>query len=201
MAEEEKKEDLMKKGAQEAKEEWKKIKSNPKGFFKNWAENWKKVIFDPKGFFKDMPRSGGYKDPLIFALVALLVSGVILMLITFGLSLIMVPLLGIVGLFIGAAILFFVCTKFVGGKSNYEGTFRVIAYSSAVNVVSWIPFVNFIAALYGLYLMVLGIQEVHEITTQKAVIVVVILVVIMIVGAIIMGPVGLLGSFAPMFQR
>ena len=201
MGEEEKKEDLVKKGIQEAKGEWEKIKSNPKGFFKNWAENWKKVIFDPKVFFKEMARTGGYKEPLIFALVVFLIPGIILVLFTFGLSLIIAPLFGILGLFIGAAILFFVCTKFVGGKSNYEGTFRVTAYVSAVNVISFIPVVNFIAGLYGIYLLVVGIREVHEITTQKAVIAVVIAAVIMIILAVIIGSVGLLGSFVPMLGR
>ncbi len=201
MAEEEKKEDLIKKGAQEAKEEWKKIKSDPKGFFKNWAENWKKVILDPKSFFKEMDRSGGYKDPLIFALVVFLIPGIIFMFFTLGLSLIMWPLFGIIALFIGAAILFFVCTKLVGGKSNYEGTFRVVAYTSAVNAVSWIPLVGWIVGLYGIYVMVVGIQEVHQITTQKAIVAVVIVAVAMIILGTIMGSVGLLGSFVPMLQR
>jgi hypothetical protein len=148
-----------------------------------------------------MPRSGGYKDPLIFALVILLIPGIIFMIFTLGLSLIMAPLFGIVGLFIGAAILFFACTKFVGGKGDYEGTFRVVAYTSAVNVVSWIPLVGWIAGLYGIYLMVMGIREVHGITIQKAVIAVVIVVVIMIVLAMIMVSTGLLGAFLPGFRR
>ncbi len=71
-----------------------------------------------------------------------------------------------------------------------EGTFRVGAYSSVTSLVSWIPVIGWIASLYGIYLAIMGIREVHNTSTGKAALVVLIpavvvfLLVLLIVAAI-----------------
>ena len=62
---------------------------------------------------------------------------------------------------------------FVGAaNSGYEATFRVVCYVSVTSLVNWIPLIGGLLALYGLYLGVVGIREVHATTTGRAALVV-----------------------------
>jgi hypothetical protein len=86
---------------------------------------------------------------------------------------------------------------FVGSQnSGFESTFRVVSYVSVTNLVNWIPFIGGLLALYGLYLAVVGIREMHSTTTGRAAIVVllpiglilvVVLLVALVAGAFILG--------------
>lgn len=121
-----------------------------------FVNTWKSVIFQPNNFFKDMPTSGGYGDPLVFAFINSIIYAIIacistlvqmrspgvmpdfMVAISYIISLfhlITTPIFSIIGLFIGAAI-YFVCFKIVGGSGSYEGTFRILAYTSVVAVIS-----------------------------------------------------------------
>ena len=60
------------------------------------------------------------------------------------------------------------------------------SYTQVTSLVNWIPIVGPVVALYGLYLSVIGLREVHATTTGKAALVVlipfaVVLVVVLIV--------------------
>jgi hypothetical protein len=95
-------------------------------------------------------------------------------------------------LFIGAGILHLLVMVIVGSRnSGYEATFRVGAYTAVTSLVSWIPFIGWIASLYGIYLAIVGIREVHTTTTGKAALVVLIpvavLLFIFLVLAIVVG--------------
>ena len=108
----------------------------------------------------------------------------------FIVSLILAPIGAVIGLFIAAGILHLLVMLIVGsGNSGFEATLRVGAYASVVNLVSWVPFIGWIASLYGIYLGIVGIREVHSTTTGKAALVVLIpavvvfLFVILVLGA------------------
>jgi len=82
------------------------------------------------------------------------------------------PLLVAIGLFIGAGI-FHVAFMLVGAltnsKSQFEGTFRVVSYSSIAHLAYIIPVVGGLAALvWRVYLMLLGAQQLHKTTQSKA---------------------------------
>lgn len=82
---------------------------------------------------------------------------------------ILAPAGGAIGLFVLAAIVHLFVKPFVGNaNSGYEATFRVVAYVSVTNLVNWIPILGGLLALYGLYLAVVGIREVHATTTGRA---------------------------------
>lgn len=51
-----------------------------------------------------------------------------------------------------------------GNNAGLEGTFRVVSYAFAVQVLGWIPILNILVGLYGLYLCAFGFQEVHSTT-------------------------------------
>ncbi len=83
--------------------------------------------------------------------------------------LILAPLSALLGLYIGAAIYHILVKIFVGpAETNFYTTLRVVAYTSAVALLSWIPVAGLFVSLYGLYLTFVGIREMHETTTARA---------------------------------
>jgi hypothetical protein len=107
----------------------------------------------------------------------------------FVLTVILSPIYTAVGLLIGAGIYhLFVLLLVRPGNAGFEATFRVVCYVAAIQLISWIPIVNIVAAIYGVVLSVFGIREVHATSTGRAVAIVlipvaVVLVVIVLVGA------------------
>lgn len=127
----------------------------------NFVNTWKDVVKHPNDFFRNMPVSGGYRDPLIFAIVNYIIAAIlatvssvmqtrilaesevvpeIMVSMSQGmglLNLVTAPILDVIGLFIGAAI-FFVCFNIMGGSGTYEGTVKIVAYTSILPVISGI---------------------------------------------------------------
>lgn len=95
----------------------------------------------------------------------------------FATTVLVTPVLGAIGTFIGAGVVHLVVRLVVGAaNSGFEATFRVLCYAQAVMLGQWIPVVGLLLSLYGIYLQVVGIREMHETTTGRAVGVVVVLV-------------------------
>jgi hypothetical protein len=146
------------------------------------------VVLRPVEFFRGILRQGDLINPLIFAIICYEVSAILgglLRLVGIGAtnqnfggflaSIILAPILAAIGLFIGAGILHLLVMLIVGSRnSGFEATFRVVAYSAVTSLVSWIPFIGGILSLYGIYLAIVGIREVHNTTTGKAALVVLI---------------------------
>jgi hypothetical protein len=160
------------------------------------------VVPRPVEFFRGILRQGDFINPIIFAIICYEVSvilGGLLRLVGIGAdqgfggfigSVILGPILAVIGLFIGAGIIHLLVMLIVGSRNGgFEATFRVLAYSSVTSLVSWIPFIGWIASLYGIYLGIVGIREMHNTTTGKAALVVlipaavVLLLVLLLVGA------------------
>jgi hypothetical protein len=145
------------------------------------------VVTAPVGFFRGIRREGDFVNPLIFAIICYEVSAILGGLLSlvgvygsegfgsFLVSIILAPIFAAIGLFIGAGILHLLVMLIIGsGNAGFEGTVRVSAYSSVTSLVSWIPVIGWIASLYGIYLAIVGMREVHSTTTGKAAIVVLI---------------------------
>jgi hypothetical protein len=146
-----------------------------------------RVVLQPVDFYRGILRQGDFINPLIFAIICYevftILSG-LLALVGIGqqqgfggliVSLILAPIFAAIGLFIGAGILHLLVMLIVGSRnSGFEATFRVGAYAAVTSLVSWIPFIGWIASLYGIYLAIVGIREVHTTTTGKAALVVLI---------------------------
>jgi hypothetical protein len=137
------------------------------------------VATDPRGFFSSMPREGGYEAPAIFAAVMLFVYGAILA--VFQLfhahllgalaTLIVVPLLGAIGLAIGAAIVLFL-SRALGGEASFESSFRIVAYGATLlpiaGVASLVPYLPILVQAYQLYILIVAVIAVHKVGEQKA---------------------------------
>jgi hypothetical protein len=142
------------------------------------------VLTSPSAFFREMPKTGGFVEPLIFMVIMGIISGLIQTVFSLvGLhiaagmamgvaSIILFPIvIAIVG-FIGAAILF-VIWKLLGSQESYETAYRCGAYISVlmpiITVLGLIPYLGSAVgiALY-IYFLVIASVEVHKIPSQKA---------------------------------
>src|SRR5215210_9221348 len=148
----------------------------------------RRLVFQPVSFFAGLPRRGNFINPLVFALICYEISAILggLLglaggepargLVPFVVSITAVPIAGAIGLVVLAGILHLLVRLIVGaGNSGFGATFRVASYAIVVNLVGWIPIVgSLIALVYGIYLSAVGVREMHETTTGKAVLIVLI---------------------------
>jgi hypothetical protein len=85
------------------------------------------------------------------------------------LLLVMMVIGGVIGLIIGGAWLHlwvYVC----GGRKGYTQTVKAVAYGGTpFYVLGWLPFLNFIGAIWAFVVEIIGIRELHEISTGRAV--------------------------------
>jgi hypothetical protein len=193
--------------------------SNP---VESFADVVRRVVLQPVGFFAGLPRRGSFLNPLIFALICTEVSAIlggILRLAGVGEgfvagygfqvpenqdigefigSVILAPIGGVIGVFVVAGIGHLLVRLVVGAtNSGFGATFRVAAYTSVTSLVTWIPLIGGLLGLYGIYLAVVGIREMHGATTGKAVVVVLFPVILIVVLALL----GLLVAGAVFFSR
>lgn len=142
------------------------------------------VITKPAEFFQSMAKTGGYIEPLIFAVtMGIVTGGIQAVLGIFGLgqpggvsygfnSIIMMPIAVAIGSFIGAAIMFAIW-KLMGSVENYETSYRACAYTMALlpitTVFGVIPYAGVvITAAIGLFYVVKVSVHVHRIPAQRA---------------------------------
>ena len=156
------------------------------GDYMDYIETWKEVIQRPSDFYRKMPTTGGYTDPLTFAAISYAIYGLLTALFNRGMMMgdmyggsrgfslstalmtaISAPIVGIISIFIGAAILYIIY-KVLGGTGTYEGTVRFVSYATAVLVVSWIPLIGLIGWIYEIYLNILGGAFVHNVSMGKS---------------------------------
>lgn len=143
-----------------------------------------RVITKPAEFFREMPKTGGFFDPLVFVVVLGTVAGIIQTVVNTILyfsvmgvtailgSLIFMPIMIALFSFIGAGILFLIW-KLMGSQENYEVAYRGAAYLAALSpittVIGLIPYLGTIISLaIGLYYLVIVSSEVHGIPSKKA---------------------------------
>jgi hypothetical protein len=167
------------------------------GLFGGLSKTLKQVLFSPGDFFKTMPVTGGLTDPLLFGLILgmtgalfsyfwqIALSGVMQdfmppqMLAASEHSLfqgaslavlaICTPFLIILWLFILSGMLHLFLLMVQGAKSGFEATFRVVAYSEAPYLFLVLPFCGgFLAWIWSLVIILIGLQHAHETTGGKA---------------------------------
>src|SRR5208283_4662758 len=82
----------------------------------------------------------------------------------------LLPLLIFMGL-VMAALLLHVSLFLVGGANeDFEATFRVVCYSAAPDLFGVLPILGgFIGLIWKIYITVIGVREVHGISTARSV--------------------------------
>src|SRR5918998_1048183 len=190
--------------------------SNPVGSF---GEVVRGVVLQPVRFFAGIPRSGPLLNPLVFAVICLEISAILSALLVLAgvqenpgfnpnpqnalpsvftpgsalASIILAPIGGTIGLFVVAAIQQLLVRLVVGANnSGFGATFRVASYTQVTSLVNWIPIVGPFLALYGLYLSIVGIREMHNTTTGKAALVILIpFAVVLVVALVVLAVAGI----------
>jgi len=159
-----------------------------------------KFIKSPALFYRDMPKKGGFVEPLVFMVVMGVIAGLIQAVASLlGLNIaggmaagvsaiIIMPIVAVVAGFIGAAI-YFVIWKLMGSQEDYETAYRCGAYASAFSpilaITDLIPYAGIVVAmLVCLYILVVASVEVHHIPSGKAWLVFGIIGAIIIVGGV-----------------
>ncbi|MFH8108712.1 MAG: YIP1 family protein [Candidatus Aenigmatarchaeota archaeon] len=89
--------------------------------------------------------------------------------------------------FIIGALYLHIFIKIFGGEGNFPSTMTAVAISSTPSfLLGWIPFVNIVGILYGIYIMLIGISILHKVSMGKALgIIVVATLVGIVIGAVI----------------
>jgi hypothetical protein len=175
------------------------------GFFQAILTTLREVLFSPTRFYHRMPTNRGLANPLIFALILGVLGGVLglawqqafvpqleqfpgaatpyLVGITIAL-----PLIVLVTLFIGSAIVH-LCLMMVGGnRRGFEATFRVIAYSWSTQIFALVPLIgSFIIPIYSLVIEIIGLRESHRISAGRAALAIflplIVLIALLVIGA------------------
>lgn len=146
------------------------------------------IVTKPTEFFQGMPKTGGFLEPLVFAVIMGFIGGIIQallnvigfgpaagyggsMMASFGIIIFM-PIFIAIGSFIGGAILF-VIWKLMGSPGNYETAYRCGAYLSALapitSVIGAVPYLGGMVsmAIYVFYLVIASVN-VHNLPAQKS---------------------------------
>jgi hypothetical protein len=143
-----------------------------------------RVLTSPSVFFREMPKSGGFLEPLIFVVFMGIIVGFIQSILsilglnlttgmaTGAASIIIFPIFIAIFSFVVAAILF-VIWKLTGSKESYEAAYRCAAYISALTpITSILGVVPYIGAVISIalttFFLVIASIEVHKIPSNKA---------------------------------
>jgi hypothetical protein len=79
-------------------------------------------------------------------------------------------LTGIAGILLFIAMLH-VAVGLIMGRlhAGPEATFRSVAYASVPQLLMWVPYVGSLFGLYSVYLTLVGLRELHQTTTERAI--------------------------------
>jgi hypothetical protein len=195
------------------------------GIFKAYFDTVSMVLTQPAVAFATMKTEGDMTGPMLFALIGgsagLIVSFLLQIALhsigfmadrqtgMFGLGIVgvwalvyivLVPVMVIVGMFVGSGILH-LCLMIVGGANKpFETTFRVVCFSSgSTYLLSMIPFCGgFIAGVWNIVLECIGLARAHETDTGKAVMAVLLPIIVCCGGGLLIAI--LIGGFGALTQ-
>ena len=157
---------------------------DPKAVLNSVIEIVQAVIRDPVSFYRQMPRAGGYSDPLIFAVVLGLAAGIVRAVLSplgfmahgfFATALaiiIITPIMTGLLSFVAAGILFLIW-QLMGSHQPYEVSYRCAAYALAISpITAAIGIIPYLGTLIGLawiaFIYVCASVEVHGIRPKSA---------------------------------
>jgi hypothetical protein len=153
------------------------------GMVKSYLCLAKSVLFTPGIFFSAMPVEGGYVQPGIFLLLSASVFALLQAISKLSpFILITACLSSIAGVLAASGIITLVC-RGLGGKGNFQGTFRVLAYSKATLLFAWlalgpIPIGGIASLVYGVYLNIVGLEKVQQLRRWQLITITVLLALV-----------------------
>ena len=185
-----------------------------KGWFNAFIETLQLVLTQPDQAFRAMRTEGGLGAPIVYALIGGCAGGVVSFLFSFALQslgftmgrhnsfavltglgvgsivfVIFLPIVILLGLFIGGAIVH-LCLMIVGGANkSFEATLRVLAFTQgSTGPLQMIPICGgLIAGIWALVLNCIGLARAHETDTGRAVLAVFLPLIVCCGGVILVG--------------
>jgi hypothetical protein len=167
-----------------------------KGWFNAFIETLQMVLTRPDFAFRSMRVEGGLAGPIIYALIGGCVGGLVSFLFSLGFQsiglsmgrrntfamltgmgvgsvafIVLLPVIIVLGLFIGGAIVH-LCLMIVGGANKtFETTVRVLAFTQgSTGPLQMVPICGgIIAGVWALVLNCIGLARAHETDTGRAV--------------------------------
>jgi hypothetical protein len=156
-----------------------------------FAETWKRVLSDPRGFFTEMPEAGGLREPMAFLASCAALNAAGIALVHLGLVTGLLAFVAHVAVaVILAVVLVLVAQHLFEGRAGFEPTLRVVAYAAAPTVFAWVPRLGVIAIVWGWFLMVRGLERVQGYDAVRAVLTVMtgVAVAVVALASIVGGP-------------
>lgn len=172
------------------------------GLVSDWIDSAQELITSPAEYFENENRRDSFGYPLKFAVISLLLVGIFssaqVIISGNGVTTALIGLVssiigGVIGLFIGAAILH-IFVALLGGENGFSETASVVEYVTVFSVVSTafglIPVVGGIASLltflYGLYAEVKGLEKFQGLSTGRAIAAILLPIVIVTIVAVVL---------------
>ncbi len=161
------------------------IVTKVKGFFLNPVETFRQSINDEPGVvFTYFAAILLFHSILAAFVTAITLKGGIIALVV-----------GFLMMLVGGFIFTILCAAWIhlwvyllGGRKGIMQTFKAIIYGHTPRyILGWIPFIGFIFMIWSLALSIVGIRELQEMSTGKAILAVAIAVIIPLIIIIIVG--------------
>jgi hypothetical protein len=164
------------------------IEFEPKAFFSSFFRTSKAILLSPKVFYQGMRREGGFLSPFLYMLGCIIFHVLVFGLLQKNVAFMFRNLLlGLVFPLITAGILFVIIRKIFKASGSYEMAFRVNAYASAVNLVTWLPLVGLLLELYRIYLIVVGLSAAFSIKMTRALLAIALTMAVYVLAAAVIG--------------
>jgi hypothetical protein len=168
----------------------------PARFFESFIGVARELIIRPRLFYQKLPTSGSLQSPLLFLLTNSFLTALFVANYRGASYQMFVALMGanIFSALAAGALLHIVAVRLVKSPAGLGATVRIIAYASIVDIASWIPVVGPLPYCYGLYLIFLGLQEIHRMTPRQAggtIMAIVLIITILFTGMVLVAPEGI----------
>ena len=155
--------------------------SEPGAFLASFFGTAKTVLFSPQAFYAAAKNVYGFRQPFLFLLGCVTIHTVFVALTLRNAAVILFSLFnGLVMPFATAGLLFLVLTRLFNTSGTYEQTYRVVAYSAATALVSWIPLAGFVVELYRIIIIAIGLRCLFSVKTSQAVVAIAIVIFVYI---------------------
>jgi hypothetical protein len=162
------------------------------GLLGAFGETIQSSLFRPGEFFRRMPPAGRKWSALLYAVVVGTLAWIVAMLwkgavvvgpllensswqepattgVFWIVTFVLIPPLVVVGTLFQSAILHVSLTLLNGARENYEATLKAVSYAATASLFLVFPFVGTpLAFFWRIALLVIGMREVHRISTGRA---------------------------------
>ncbi|MDO8518560.1 MAG: YIP1 family protein [Deltaproteobacteria bacterium] len=120
----------------------------------------------------------------------------------FGFLLLAAPVLGFMVIVFSTALNHFILWLLKGANAGLKGTFDAICYAQAAQVVMLVPILgSLIAGIWQIVLVIIGLREIHRISTGKAVLTVLLPMIVCCGLALFLGAFIFVSVLVPLFMK